>query len=211
MLDGYMRRFIDPPLDRAGAVLARAGIGANAITLAGLVAGIAAAMAISLGAPLWGLGLIALSRLFDGIDGAVARATRMTDFGGYLDIVADFAFYGLIPLAFAIWQPEANGLAAAFVVASFYINGASFLGYAVLAERHGHETRARGAKSLFFTGGLVEGTETIALFVAVCLWPQLFVPLACGVGILTLVTAAGRVVLAYRVYGRLIRPDRARS
>ncbi|MEL7274379.1 MAG: hypothetical protein AAGK33_13200, partial [Pseudomonadota bacterium] len=38
----------------------------------------------------------------DGLDGAVARATRKTDFGGYLDITCDFLFYGAIPLAFVL-------------------------------------------------------------------------------------------------------------
>ncbi len=93
-------------------------------------------------------------------------------------------------------------LAASFLVASFYVNGASFLGYAVLAEKHGQTTSARGLKSLYFTGGLLEGTETIALFVAFCLWPGLFALLAVLFGAATLFTAISRVVLAWKVFGR---------
>ncbi len=201
MLDGYMRRVIDSPLDRIGVTLAAVGASANWVTLAGLAVGFAAAVAIALGQPLWGLVLVLISRLFDGLDGAVARATRKTDFGGYLDIVADFAFYGAIPLAFAVWMPNQNALPAAFLIMSFYVNGASFLGYAVLAERHGHETRSRGVKSLFFSGGLLEGTETIAFFVLICVLPDLFAVLAWSFGALTLVTMIGRVISAWRVYG----------
>ena len=84
---------------------------------------------------------------------------------------------------------------------SFYVNGASFLGYAVLAEKHGQTTSALGHKSLYFTGGLLEGTETIALFVAFCLWPDLFPLLAVLFGAATLFTAVSRVVLAYKVFG----------
>lgn len=211
MLDGLMRKLIDPPLDRLGAGLARLGIGANLVTLTGLGAGLVATTLIAVGAPLWGLFFIAVSRLFDGLDGAVARATRKTDFGGFLDIVADFAFYGAIPLAFALWMPEANGLPAAFLVTAFYINGATFLGYAVLAERHGHETMARGAKSLYFTGGLLEGTETIALFVLFCLFPASFPLLAWLFGAATVVTALSRIVLAFQIYGKHVTPDRARN
>ena len=202
MLDGYMRTLIDPPLDRAGAILAGYGISANAVTFAGLAFGLGAALAIALGDPLWGLPLILLSRVCDGLDGAVARATRRTDFGGFLDIVADFAFYGAIPLGFAFAVPEANALAAAFLVVSYYVNGASFLGYAILAEKHGKTTRARGLKSLYFTGGLLEGTETIVLFVSFCLWPDLFPLMAWLFGAATLVTAVSRIVLAYQVFGR---------
>ena len=49
--------------------------------------------------------LFILNRLFDGLDGAVARATRRTDRGGFLDIVFDFAVYGAVPLAFALREP----------------------------------------------------------------------------------------------------------
>ena len=55
-----------------------------------------------------GLILIFIGRICDGLDGAVAKQTKQTDFGGFLDIVLDFAFYGMIPLAFALlnWQPK---------------------------------------------------------------------------------------------------------
>ncbi len=201
MLDGRMRRLIDPPLNRAGKRLAEKGVTANGVTLAGLVLGLLAAAIIALG----GSALVALlpllaGRLADGLDGAVARATGKTDFGGYLDIVADFLFYALIPLAFVLRDPGANGVAGAFLLASFYVNGASFLGYAVLAEKRGLETRARGEKSLYFTAGLLEGTETILFFVALCLWPQWFAPMAWVFGALCFVTAAARVRLAWRTF-----------
>jgi phosphatidylglycerophosphate synthase len=116
------------------------------------------------------------SRLADGLDGAVARATQKTDRGGYLDIVCDYAFYAAVPLGFAIADPAANAVAACAMLFSFYINGGSFLGYAILAEKHGLSTDRRGSKSLYFTGGLAEGTETIAVFVLPASCP--LVPLA---------------------------------
>ncbi|MCV2881429.1 CDP-alcohol phosphatidyltransferase family protein [Actibacterium sp. XHP0104] len=200
MLDAAMRKLIDPPLNRLGARLARAGIGADTVTLAGLALGLLAAAVIALGAP--GLALVPLlaSRLADGLDGAVARATQKTDFGGYLDITADFLFYGAVPMGFVWLDPGMNGAAGAFLLTSFYVNGASFLGYAILAERAGMQTTARGAKSLYFTGGLLEGTETIAFFVILCLWPGGFVPLAWGFGALCFITAASRVLLARQVF-----------
>ncbi|MGI1663159.1 CDP-alcohol phosphatidyltransferase family protein [Palleronia sp. KMU-117] len=201
MLDRVMRRVIDPPLNRMGRALARRGVGADSVTLAGLVLGLGAAVLIAGGATLLALVPLLLGRLADGLDGAVARASRMTDVGGYLDITADFLFYGAVPLAFVILDPAANGVAGAFLLFSFYVNGASFLGYAILAEKRNMTTQARGAKSLYFTGGLLEGTETIAFFVVLCLWPQWFGPLAWIFGVLCLVTAASRVLLARKVFG----------
>jgi phosphatidylglycerophosphate synthase len=200
MLDRVMRRVIDPPLNRMGRALARLGVGADGVTLAGLVLGLGAALLIAQGATLLALLPLLLGRLADGLDGAVARASRMTDFGGYFDITADFLFYGAIPLAFVALDPAANGVAGAFLLFSFYVNGASFLGYAILAEKRKMTTHARGAKSLYFTGGLLEGTETIAFFVALCLFPSWFAPLAWVFGALCLVTAGSRVLLARRVF-----------
>lgn len=202
MLDGRMRRLIDPALNRWGAALAAYGVSANAVTLFGLGLGLLAAALLAGGFAAW-LALIPLlaGRIADGLDGAVARATRKTDFGGYLDIACDFLFYGAIPLAFVLRDPGVNGSAGAFLLASFYVNGATFLGFAVLAEKRGLHSTAQGEKSLYFSAGLLEGTETIAFFAALCLWPQAFAPLAWAFGALCFVTALARVWLARRVFG----------
>ncbi|MGR3484793.1 MAG: CDP-alcohol phosphatidyltransferase family protein [Paracoccaceae bacterium] len=195
MLDQTARRLIDPPLDRMGRALAGRGVTADGVTLAGLALGLMAAGAIWADALGVGLALILASRLMDGLDGAVARASRPSDFGGYLDIVCDYVFYAAIPLAFALRDPGAAA-AAALLVASFYVNAGSFLGYAILAEKHGHRTDAQGAKSLYYSNGILEGTETIAFFVLLCLLPGAFVPLALTFAALCLLTAGLRVVAA---------------
>ena len=202
MLDRHLRPLIDPPLDRIGRGLALRGVSANAVTLAGLGLGLLAALVIWLGAPLWALIPLLASRLADGLDGAVARATRKTDFGGYLDIVADFLFYGMIPLAFVLTDPASNGAAGAFLLASFYFNGTSFLGYAILAERHGDQTTAQGQKSLYYSNGILEGTETIVFFILLCLFETFFAPLAWVFGTLCFVTAGLRIYAASRIYTR---------
>lgn len=201
MLDGAMRKLIDPPLIRAGQALAKAGLSANGVTLFGLATGLAAALLIGVGLFGWGLALILVSRIADGLDGAVARATKPTDFGGYFDIAADFLFYGAIPLAFAFADPAANAVVAAILLVSFYFNGASFLGYAVLAERHDVKTDRSGQKSLFYADGLMEGTETIVFFIAFCIWPQHFIWLALIFAVATLYTATARILRAYRRFG----------
>ncbi len=180
--------------------LARAGIHPDWVTLAGLGFGLAAALAIGFGQFLAALPLILLSRLADGLDGAVARARGISDFGGYLDIVADFLFYAIIPLAFVWHDPAANGLAGAFLLASFYVNGATFLGFAVLAEKRRMRTGAQGVKSLYFSAGLLEGSETIAFFVLLCLFPGGFALLATIFAALCLYTAAARMLLAVRLF-----------
>ncbi len=201
MLDGLMRGVIDAPLNEGGRWLASRGATANAVTLVGLGFGLAASALVWAG---WSGLIVAVfllgGRLADGLDGAVARARGKTDFGGYLDIVCDFIFYGALPLAFVLRDPGANGVAGAFLLFSFYVNAASFLGYAILAEKRGLSTTSRGEKSLYFTTGLMEGTETILCFLILVLWPTLFVPVAWAFGALCLATASARVVLAARTF-----------
>lgn len=202
MLDGMMRRLIDPVLTRWGLRLTARGWRADQVTLVGLGLGLGAAALVAIGAP-GGLALLPLlaGRLADGLDGAVARAGEKTDFGGFLDIVCDFTFYGAFPLGFVLRDPAANGMAGAFLLLTFYINGTSFLAYATMAAKRGMETDARGEKSLYFTAGLLEGSETIAFFAALCLWPGHFAWLAALFGALCLVTATSRVLLARKVFG----------
>lgn len=200
MLDRYARQIIDPPLNAAGRAIAARGLTADAVTLIGLALGLIAALMIALGTPFWALIPLLASRIADGLDGAVARATAKTDFGGYLDIAADFLFYGAIPAAFVIANPAMNGAAGAFLLASFYFNGTSFLGFAILAEKHGHKTDAQGQKSLYYSNGLLEGTETIAFFVLLCLLPDHFSPLAWIFGLLCFVTATLRIYGAKQIY-----------
>jgi phosphatidylglycerophosphate synthase len=201
MLDAHMRALIDPPLNRWGQGLARRGWTADMVTLIGLGFGLTAALVLAVGLPGW-LALIPLlgGRLADGLDGAVARAGQKSDFGGYLDILCDIAFYGAIPLAFALRDPDHAGVAA-FLLATFYVNAASFLGFAILAAKRGMETRAQGEKSLYYSAGLLEGTETIVFFALICLWPGAFNTLALIFGALCLFTATARSLLARKVFG----------
>ncbi|APH73433.1 CDP-alcohol phosphatidyltransferase family protein [Aquibium oceanicum] len=201
MLDGWARRKLDPALDRLAAGLASAGISANAVTLASFAIGMAAAATIAAGHLATGLVLILVSRLGDGLDGAVARIRGKTDLGGYLDILLDFFFYGAIPLGFAVADPQANALPAAALIFSFYVNGASFLAFSVLAERRKLSTLARGEKSIFFTTGLAEATETLAVFVAFCLLPGWFAVIAYPFAAVCLYTALSRIILAVRQFG----------
>ena len=201
MLDGTAKALIDPYLTRMGNGLARLGISADMVTWAGFVIGAAAGLAIAWQFYLAGLVLLLVSRLADGLDGAVARATKKTDLGGYLDIVLDFAFYGLIPLGFVFADPAANALAGAVLIFSFYVNGSSFLAYAIMAEKRGLDTEQRGAKSLYFTTGLAEATETLAVFAACCLFPGQFAVIAWIFAVICFYTAASRIVLAIKMFG----------
>ncbi len=100
-----------------------------------------------------------------------------TDRGAFLDIALDFLFYALVPVGFALADP-ANALPAAVLIAAFVGTGSSFLAFAAIAAKRGISAASYPSKGLYYLGGLTEGSETVALFVAMCLWPAAFAVLA---------------------------------
>jgi phosphatidylglycerophosphate synthase len=199
VFDARLRPLIDPPLNRAGRALARLGVTANQLTFAGLVLGLAGAAAIAFGQIGLGLVLILANRVLDGLDGAVARVRGPSDLGGYLDIVADFAFYVAVPLGFGLLTPD-NTLAALVLVASFVLTGVSFLAFAVIAAKRGVDTAAHGKKSFFYSTGLAEGAETILVFIAMCLLPAWFAVIAYSYAGLCALTVIQRSALAVAMF-----------
>ena len=141
-----------------------------------------------------------ISRLCDALDGAVARQTRVTDAGGFLDIALDFLFYASIPLAFAWSDPARNALPAAVLLAAFVGTGSSFLAFAVIAAKRGLTSLDYPDKSFYFLGGLTEATETLACFAAMCFWPEFFIELAYGFAALCAVTTAMRLWWGWRAF-----------
>ena len=199
MFDARLRPLIEPPLNAMGRTLARWGIPANALTAIGVLTGLLAGAAVAFGRFEVALLFVILNRLLDGLDGAVARVRGPSDFGGYLDIVADFTFYCAIPVGFGFASPD-NLPAALLLVASFTLTGISFLAFAAIAAKRGAETDAHGAKSFFYSTGLAEGAETIVVFCAMCLFPSAFVPIAIAYAALCVLTVLQRTALAFNAF-----------
>ena len=199
MFDAQLRPLIDRLLNPIGRGLVALGMTANQVTMIGAAFGLIAAGCVAAGLFYPALWFVIANRVIDGLDGAVARASRSSDFGGYLDIVSDFIFYSSIPLAFAVARPE-TALAAAFLIFSFIGTATSFLGFAILAEKHQVTTQICGKKAFYYLGGLTEGTETILLFLAMLVWPDYFSLMAIVFGILCWVTTGTRIYAAYRQF-----------
>lgn len=206
MLDRPVRALLDRPVGALAAALDRPGITPDGLTVAGLVLGLGSAVAAAL--QLWALALALwlVSRVVDGLDGALARRRRAdgrqssdSEAGGFLDITADFVVYGATVLGVALgvtaaydapWQPFAA------VLLAYYVNGAAFLAFSSIAERTGR--RIDDGRSLSFLGRIAEGTETIvvhSLWLIAPFWAwQLAVVWAVFVG----VSAVQRMVAGYR-------------
>jgi phosphatidylglycerophosphate synthase len=197
MLDRHLTPWIRPAIERIAKQIVARGVSADHVTVAAFMIGLLAMGCIANNHPLVGAVLILISRLCDGLDGAVARQTQPTDAGGFLDIALDFLFYAGIVLAFAFAAPMSNALPAATLLAAFVGTGSSFLAFATLASKRGLSNIAYPDKSFYFLGGLTEATETLLFFMAMCVWPQWFWALAYGFVFLCTITIVTRILGGY--------------
>ena len=184
----------------ARALVAR-GVTADMLTLGGFALGVLAVPALAMAWTQVALILILANRIADGLDGAVARLNGPTDRGAFLDIALDFKFYALVPLGFAFLDPTRNALAAAALIAAFIGTGSSFLAFASIAAKRGMTAERYPKKGIYYLGGLTEGTETITVFVVMCLWPQAFWGLAWVYAAACLLTTALRWRMGWEVFG----------
>ena len=200
MIDRYAIGWLRPGFVAAAGALARLGAKADQVTLTGFAIGMAGSIAIALGHFMPGLAALAVSRICDGLDGALARLSVPTDRGGFLDITLDFVFYASVPLAFAIADPAANALASAVLLASFVGTTSSFLAFAALAAQRGLRSEAYPAKGIYYLGGLAEATETLICFALMCIWPGYFALFAYTFAALCIVTTATRILAGWRAF-----------
>lgn len=194
MFDEWLRLYKDRLL--GGMARRLGGLSPNTVTLLAGVVGLAAAGAITVGQRGLALALWLASRVLDGLDGTMARVHgRSTDFGAYLDILLDFVVYAAIPLALAAAAPPDARYAALVLLASFYVNAASWMYLAALLERRGVHS---GATRVVMPAGLVAGTETIVLYSAAIILPAHFEVICWVMAALVSVGIVQRLVWARR-------------
>ena len=199
MLDKYITPVIKPLLTPVVALLDKCGITADTLTVTGFLVGLLAVPLLAF--ELWylALGAIIINRIFDGLDGALARYSKLSSSaGGFLDITLDFLFYAAIPLGFILANPAQNAIAGAILLSTFIGTGSSFLAFGIPAEKLNLARPQFANKSFYFLNGLTEGTETIAFFVAFCLWPTYFPELAYSFAFLGAITIFTRINGGYQ-------------
>lgn len=167
----------------------------------GLLAGLAAALAAWQRLYPLALALWLLNRILDGMDGAVARIRGdQSDFGGYLDIVIDYVGYAAVPIGLALGvgvTETAVMLALLFLLATFYVNSASWMYLAAILEKRRHQQADR-LTSITMPAGLIGGTETIVFFSIFMLFPAYLPWLFSLMAGLIVITIVQRLIWAKR-------------
>lgn len=159
MLDEELREGAKPLYKPPARILAERGVTGNALTATSLGIGALCLVAIAFGLNIVALVLWFLNRLFDGLDGEVARLRgESSEFGAFVDIVADFFVYGGFLVALAVQHPDAR-LALVALFFAYYLNGTVFLALSGILERLKRERLTE--RGLHFRRSVTEGFETI--------------------------------------------------
>jgi len=180
------------------------GVHPTTITLLALLCGIVSGLLLVQCYYGYGLLFWGLNRFLDGFDGTVARVHgKQSDLGGYLDILADFAVYAWLPIALVLGVPSlpkghavTNYLALAFMLASFYLNAASWMFLSSILEKRQHQKDK--CTTINMPAGLIAGTETILFYCLFILLPQYLSLLYTIMGILVLLTVGQRLLWAIK-------------
>jgi phosphatidylglycerophosphate synthase len=152
-------------------LLARLGVEANHVTVVAFLLGASAAALIAVGYVYTGLAVWLVSRLGDGVDGALARETGgSTVFGGYLDITLDMAAYAAMVLGFAAHHPDLT-LAWAAVLAGYVLVITTTLALSDAAGVLGRLVSGTN-RTFQFTPGITEAGETNVMYVLWVVWPE---------------------------------------
>ncbi len=180
-----------------GKKMAKWGISANWVSIMGFMVGIFAINFLAMEMYFYALLCILGNRLFDALDGAIARHSKVTDFGTFLDACLDYVFYAGVILGFALADPAQNALSACFLLFAFTASSCSLLAYAVVAYKNNKAKKLELNQSPFYLGGLAQGFETLIALVILCIMPELFMPIAILLGVLCLIKAMSVLVSAY--------------
>ena len=93
MLDNILLNQTKPVLSQLASIAIKIGISANTASIIGFIFGITSACLVGFGYFFLALIFFILNRMFDGLDGAIARTQHPTYRGAFLDIVFDFIIY----------------------------------------------------------------------------------------------------------------------
>jgi len=141
-----------------------------------------------------------LNRIFDGLDGTVARVTgKSSDFGGYLDIVLDFIIYSAIPVVFVYSDPSAgNYFILSVLLSSYYVNAASWMYLSSILEKRNIGAASNNEMtSITMPSGIADGTMTIIFYTLFFIFPSYLKQLFVLFIVLVLVSIVQRMVWAY--------------
>ena len=194
MIDQYFVKIIKPFLEMAASPFYKFGINANYISLFGLSMSFLSFYLILKDLNIIALFVFLLGRVLDGVDGIIANKTRITEFGGFIDIVFDLISYSLVPLAF-ILNDNSNAIFGSILLATFFGTSSAFFGIAIFENNK--FIKRNPEKSFFHVGGFMGGSITIFFLSIMFIFPEKFNLISLIFSVLCILGTIERIFYAY--------------
>lgn len=172
-------------------IAVKTNISATGLSILGFIIGMMAVNFLAMNMYFEALICILFNRFCDILDGAVARAQGVTEFGKFIDATLDFIFYGGVIFGFAL-ADENNTEAACFLLFAFMTSATTMLAYGIIDQKS-----ADLKDSPFYLGGLAQGFETLTAFVILCIMPFAFMPISILLGCWCIIKASVIITRAY--------------
>ncbi|MDA9170685.1 CDP-alcohol phosphatidyltransferase family protein [Alphaproteobacteria bacterium] len=199
MLDKKINNFLNPLLFHIAEIINKLKISANFVTLLSFLSGLVCFCYIIDSNFMLALIFFFFNRLFDGLDGAVARINGQSDLGAFYDIISDFFFYALFPIGFIFHNIE-NTYSICFLLLSFVTTQTTFLASAWILEKNKSIILLEHKKSFFYIGGLTEGFETIICFILMLIFNDIVNIIAYIFGTLCFLTTLFRICFIRKMF-----------
>ncbi len=164
MLDTHYRKIIQPALNTSGKLLVKLKLTPNKLTVLAFLTGLGAGALVAIEHYIIAAIVLLVSGYFDLSDGTVARITNnRSSLGAFLDMVLDRMVESAVILGFYFAKPEFT-LVYFFFFISVLFNFTTFTVAGALLKN-------TGDKSIHYSPGLAERTETFIAF-----WLMMFFP-----------------------------------
>ena len=194
MIDQYFIKILKPFLEFVASPFYKFGVNANYISLLGLSLSFLSFYLILKDLNNIALFIFLLGRIFDGVDGIIANKTRITEFGGFIDIVFDLISYSLVPLAF-ILKDNSNAIFGSILLATFFGTSSAFFGIAIFENNK--FIKRNPEKSFYYVGGFMGGAITIFFLSLMFIFPEKFNLIALIFSVLCILGTIERIFYAY--------------
>ena len=201
MIDDKLNNYLRPYLSYLAKITVKLRISANTVTIIGFIFGLCCFYSKVNFNFLSAFFFLFLNRFCDGLDGAIARLIGPSDIGAFYDIILDFIFYSLFPIAF-IFLDIKNAYSICFLLLSFVSTQTTFLASAWIFEKNKTLIKTKQRKSFFYIGGITEGFETIIFFILMLIFYQSVELIAYIFGSLCWITSITRIIYIRKLLTR---------
>ncbi|PZQ47649.1 MAG: hypothetical protein DI551_02970 [Micavibrio aeruginosavorus] len=192
MLDPYLKPHLTALMDRMALKTSQSGLSANNLTGLSLLFGLSGCFLTGMMIYPLGLVLLACGWFFEGLAGAVARATQITDRGIYASQISHVILSASFPFFFMLSAPTQT-MGAAILLFTYVLMIASRYAYLYFTQKTG---LARTGKF-----ELVERTEIMLFTVLSCIFPGYFAAFAIVFALLCLASAIMRMAKTFKILG----------